>query len=146
MHIGHLYISLARSKCYWLYPDTHVLCTTTRYYNPTSRNILNSKYLKVFEIVWMVGFVWCRAFQYRSTGIRSLFLYDGARIQYATHIAVVSPMKSIEDTTIAPPSLIGQTIAAVCVPIDFVLRTIFSYPYNISGWNATICPIWRLRR
>jgi hypothetical protein len=50
-----------------LYPDTHVLCTTTRYYYPTSRKKFESEILNVFEIVW------CRAFQYRSTGIRSLF-------------------------------------------------------------------------
>jgi Cation transporter/ATPase, N-terminus len=95
--------------------------------------------LKAFQIVWMVGFVWYFIFRYPDTGLYNLFLRR-CKIQYATHVAVVAPKKSIEDVTFVP-NIYGQVLASMWSPIDSVFRMIFSYPYGIPGYDTTFCPV-----
>ena len=95
--------------------------------------------LKAFEVVWMIGLVWCLALRYPDTGMYNLFLRR-CEIEDATHIAVVSPKKSIEDAT-AMPSFYGQVLSMMFLPFDFFLRLIFSHPYGIPGYDTTFCPV-----
>ena len=95
--------------------------------------------LKAFEVVWMIGLVWCLALRYPDTGMFNLFLRR-CEIKYATHIAIVSPKKSIEDPTVVP-SFYGQVLSMMFLPFDLVLRMIFSHPYGIPGYDTTFCPI-----
>lgn len=94
--------------------------------------------LKAFEIVWMVGFVWTIAFRYPSTGAYALFLRR-CDLGEATHVAVVAPIKSIEVTEVS--SLVGRTASMAWAPFDFVLRVIFSHPYDRPGLETIFCPI-----
>jgi hypothetical protein len=95
--------------------------------------------LKAFQVVWMVGLAWCLILRYPDTGIRNLLLRR-CELKDATHVAVVAPLKTVEDETLVP-SVFSQTAAAMWFPFDIVLRIVFSYPYGMSGWNTTFCPV-----
>lgn len=95
--------------------------------------------LKAFEVVWMIGLAWSLILRYPDTGLYNLFLRR-CNIEEATHVAVVSPKKSIEDTTIAP-NFYGQVLSMMWVPFDTALRVIFSYPYGIEGYDTTFCRV-----
>jgi hypothetical protein len=93
--------------------------------------------LKAFEIVWMVGFVWCFAFRYPDS-VRNLFLRRCV-LTSATHVTVVAPIKVVEVNEIPGA---GEKLAAMLwVPFDFVLRGVFSYPYGRPGEEAVYCHI-----
>lgn len=94
--------------------------------------------LKAFQIVWMVGIVWCLAFRYPSTGVRALF-YRRCSLHQATHVAVVAPIKSLDKVEII--SLVARLVFMIWAPIDFILRAIFSYPYDRPGLETAFCRI-----
>ena len=95
--------------------------------------------LKAFEVVWMIGLVWSLALRYPDTGMYNLFLRR-CDIQDATHVAIVSPKKSIEDIT-AEHSFYGQVLNMMFLPFDWALRLIFSHPYGIPSYDTTFCPV-----
>jgi hypothetical protein len=93
--------------------------------------------LKAFEIVWMVGFVWCMAFRYPSS-VHDLFLRR-CDLSRATHVAVVAPIKSIDVTEVAG---VGDRFADMLWSyFDCFLRAVFSYPYGHPGMETVFCPI-----
>lgn len=94
--------------------------------------------LKAFEIVWMVGIVWCFAFRYPSTGARALFLRR-CEMSQATHVVVEAPIKSFCNNK--GPSSVARIALMMWAPFDCFLRAIFSYPYNRPGLETILCRI-----
>jgi hypothetical protein len=93
--------------------------------------------LKAFEIVWMVGFIWCFAFKYPAS-IRSLFLRR-CPLERASHVAVVAPTQAVD---VASDPGVGDKVAGVLwAPFDFVLGALFSYPYCRPGLDTTFCEV-----
>jgi hypothetical protein len=100
--------------------------------------------LMAFEIVWMVGFVWCFAFCYPSS-IRDLFLRK-CDLSCATFVAVYAPLKEVtksignnDNTTNKEWG--GLIMGAFWMPFDLCLRCVFSYPYTKPGHETVFCPI-----
>jgi Cation transporter/ATPase, N-terminus len=98
--------------------------------------------LQAFIMVWMGGLMWCFAFRYPSTGVQSLFLRR-CELRASTHVAVVAPIKTIAagggSGSTAKPTYLGQAATMFWTPVDCVLRTLFSYPYDQPGLETVFC-------
>ena len=95
--------------------------------------------LMAFEIVWMVGIVWSFAFRYPSS-IRDLFLRQCA-LSSASFVAVLAPIKRVEAAQDEIPGFGERVMAAFYLPVDGFLRLVFSYPYNLPGYETVFCPV-----
>jgi Cation transporter/ATPase, N-terminus len=101
--------------------------------------------LTAFIMVWMIGIAWCFAFRYPSTGVQSLFLRR-CDIRESAYVAVVAPIKTAssnrssnqDDKSVSWQS---RWAARLWAPLDMVLRTIFSYPYDRPGLETVFCPV-----
>jgi Cation transporter/ATPase, N-terminus len=101
--------------------------------------------LTAFILVWMIGIVWCFAFRYPSTGVQSLFLRR-CDIRESAYVAVVAPIKTASSSNHqnnhdASISWQSRWAAQLWAPLDTVLRTIFSYPYDRPGLETVFCPV-----
>jgi hypothetical protein len=99
--------------------------------------------LKAFIMVWMMGFFWCFAFRYPSTGVQSLFLRR-CELHESSYVAVVAPIKTIHAQSTSSSSsqkatLLNATATMLWTPLDVVMRTIFSYPYDQPGMETVFC-------
>jgi hypothetical protein len=65
--------------------------------------------LKAFEIVWMVGFIWCFASKKYPASIRSLFLRR-CPLDRASRVALVAPTQDID---VASDPGVGDKVASV---------------------------------
>jgi hypothetical protein len=93
--------------------------------------------LKAFIFTWMVGIVWCFAYRYPIS--TNTFFLRRCRLESATYIAVVAPTKAMKTDLVVG---IGNRIAdRMWGNVDFVFRTLFSYPYNRSGFETLFCQI-----
>jgi hypothetical protein len=100
--------------------------------------------LSAFIIVWMVGIVWCFAFRYPSTGVQSLF-FRRCKLSEAAIVAVVAPIQTIGGTSRSTDSqqstFLSQVATSVWTPLDSIMRTVFSYPYDQPGLETVFCPV-----
>jgi hypothetical protein len=93
--------------------------------------------LEAFIGTWMVGIVW--SFAYRYPISMHTFFLRRCRLQSATYVAVVAPTKAMKtDEAVATGDRIADLLLA---NVDFVLRTLFSYPYNKSGFETSFCQV-----
>lgn len=107
--------------------------------------------LMAFEIVWMVGLPWTFAFCYPSS-IRDLFLRRCA-LADASFVAVEAPLKQMSEgsggSAAAAPGTAATTnrewgafaMGAFWAPVDFCLRSLFSYPHSRAGYETVFCPV-----
>jgi hypothetical protein len=96
--------------------------------------------LAVYVAVWMIGFPWTICFQFIPSGIETLFLRR-CPIPCATHIVVCAPTKQVRRTNsgyIGFGSKIARYIWSSMAAAEQIL---FSYPYSLSGDDATFCVV-----
>jgi hypothetical protein len=88
--------------------------------------------------------VWCFAFRYPSTGVQSLF-FRRCDLSEAGIVAVVAPIQTIGGTSSSTgsqqSSFLSQVATSVWAPLDSIMRTVFSYPYDQPGLETVFCAI-----
>jgi hypothetical protein len=101
--------------------------------------------LLAFEVVWMVGITWCFCFQY-PISVRTLLLRK-CTIASATYVAVAAPLMAMKvNTSNNEKAGLGDMLGVkMWAPVDYLLRTIFSYPHRRHGQETTFCLIKKER-
>jgi hypothetical protein len=92
------------------------------------------------SITWCVGLLWSFTFQWPES-IESIFLRRCSLV-HATHVAIVAPMKKVENIVIDKKfSFVEYMAQNLWCPFNFLLCMIFSYPGTQTGFEVLYCKV-----